>query len=152
MAFDSPHYDIIMSVQANILSLENPSLPETSVRVRDGLVYVKAEDTLPLVVIYPSGDMVGDMTFPNKDHMDYSVKVGFIVERNLVHETDIKWLLYWRKRIRNKLRTTSLTHASGVYDVQRYNGNPPFDRSGVDKLHGVSVLEVVYRNVEDRES
>jgi len=118
--------------------------------VRKRLAFLKQYDTtLPFVCIAPTVERLADSYMPNSDMIDYPVQIAIVQEGKLGLLTP-DTMLYLREKIRQKLRTPTLSGASAVYDVVEYDPSPAFDMQGFDAELEISVQQMVYRAVETR--
>ena len=146
----STYRDILEAVQSRVWALAIENLPTPSVVLRKDPVYLAEHDPLPLLVISPVIDGVGELQFNNNGFFEYEVRL------TLYHETGVSWalgawLLDMRQTLRRSLFTTSLTGASTVFDG-RWNPTPLYDvgllRSGVDVMR----MSFTYTSSEAREA
>jgi len=141
----SVFYQILDGVRDRLALI--PSVPTIVIRKRPILLQ---EDTLPLIIISPGQDSIGDEAFNNTVVYNYSVEVSIIQAGNRVYEADVATLFDLRENIRNQLFQPLLGGAVTVYDCQ-LETNPAFEVvSGQASNYDISGMVITYKSVETR--
>lgn len=141
----SVFYQILDAVRDRLATI--PSVPTIVIRKRPVLVQ---EDTLPIVMVSPGREVIGDEAFGNVVEYLYSVEVTIIQAGNRVYEADVATLFDLRENIRNQLFQPLLSGAASVYDCQ-LETNPAFEVvSGQASNYDISGMVITYKSVETR--
>lgn len=141
----SVFYQILDAVRDRLATI--PSVPTIVIRKRPVLVQ---EDTLPIVMVSPGREVIGDEAFGNVVEYLYSVEVTIIQAGNRVYEADVATLFDLRENIRNQLFQPLLSGAASVYDCQ-LETNPAFEVvSGQASNYDISGMVITYKSVEAR--
>lgn len=141
----SVFYQILDAVRDRLATI--PSVPTIVIRKRPVLVQ---EDTVPIVIVSPGREIIGDEAFGNIVEYLYSVEVTIIQAGNRVYEADVATLFDLRENIRNKLFQPLLSGAASVYDCQ-LETNPAFEVvSGQASNYDISGMVITYKSVETR--
>lgn len=141
----SVFYQILDGVRDKLALI--PSVPTIVIRKRPILLQ---EDILPLIIISPGQDSIGDEAFNNTVEYNYSVEVSIIQAGNRVYEADVATLFDLRENIRNQLFQPLLGGAVTVYDCQ-LETNPAFEVvSGQASNYDISGMVITYKSVETR--
>lgn len=141
----SVFYQILDGVRDRLALV--PSVPTIVIRKRPILLQ---EDTLPLIIISPGQDSIGDEAFNNTVEYNYSVEISIIQAGNRVYEADVATLFDLRENIRNQLFQPLLGGAVTVYDCQ-LETNPAFEVvSGQASNYDISGMVITYKSVESR--
>ena len=141
----SVFYQILDGVRDRLALV--PSVPTIVIRKRPILLQ---EDALPLIIISPGQDSIGDEAFNNTVVYNYSVEVSIIQAGNRVYEADVATLFDLRENIRNQLFQPLLGGAVTVYDCQ-LETNPAFEVvSGQASNYDISGMVITYKSVETR--
>lgn len=141
----SVFYQILDAVRDRLATI--PSVPTIVIRKRAILVQ---EDTLPLIIVSPGREVIGDEAFGNVVEYLYSVEVTIIQAGNRVYEADVATLFDLRENIRNQLFQPLLSGAASVYDCQ-LETNPAFEVvSGQASNYDISGMVITYKSVEAR--
>ena len=83
----SVFYQILDAVRDRLATI--PSVPTIVIRKRPVLVQ---EDTVPIVIVSPGREIIGDEAFGNIVEYLYSVEVTIIQAGNRVYEADVATL------------------------------------------------------------
>ena len=141
----SVFYQILDAVRDRLATI--PSVPTIVIRKRPVLVQ---EDTVPIVIVSPGREIIGDEAFGNIVEYLYSVEVTIIQAGNRVYEADVATLFDLRENIRNQLFQPLLSGAASVYDCQ-LETNPVFEVvSGQASNYDISGMVITYKSVETR--
>lgn len=141
----SVFYQILDGVRDRLSAI--PSVPTIVIRKRPILLQ---EDSLPLVIVSPGKENIGDEAFGNIVEYLYSVEVTIIQAGNRVYEADVATLFDLRENIRNQLFQPLLSGAASVYDCQ-LETNPAFEVvSGQASNYDISGMVITYKSVETR--
>ena len=141
----SVFYQILDAVRDRLATI--PSVPTIVIRKRPVLVQ---EDTVPIVIVSPGREFIGDEAFGNIVEYLYSVEVTIIQAGNRVYEADVATLFDLRENIRNQLFQPLLSGAASVYDCQ-LETNPAFEVvSGQASNYDISGMVITYKSVETR--
>lgn len=141
----SVFYQILDAVRDRLATI--PSVPTIVIRKRPVLVQ---EDTVPIVIVSPGREVIGDEAFGNIVEYLYSVDVTIIQAGNRVYEADVATLFDLRENIRNQLFQPLLSGAASVYDCQ-LETNPAFEVvSGQASNYDISGMVITYKSVETR--
>lgn len=141
----SVFYQILDAVRDRLATI--PSVPTIVIRKRPVLVQ---EDTVPIVIVSPGREIIGDEAFGNIVEYLYSVEVTIIQAGNRVYEADVATLFDLRENIRNQLFQPLLSGAASVYDCQ-LETNPAFEVvSGQASNYDISGMVITYKSVESR--
>jgi len=141
----SVFYQILDAVRDRLATI--PSVPTIVIRKRPVLVQ---EDTLPIIMVSPGREVIGDEAFGNVVEYLYSVEVTIIQAGNRVYEADVATLFDLRENIRNQLFQPLLSGAASVYDCQ-LETNPAFEVvSGQASNYDISGMVITYKSVEAR--
>lgn len=141
----SVFYQILDAVRDRLATI--PSVPTIVIRKRPVLVQ---EDTVPIVIVSPGREIIGDEAFGNIVEYLYSVDVTIIQAGNRVYEADVATLFDLRENIRNQLFQPLLSGAASVYDCQ-LETNPAFEVvSGQASNYDISGMVITYKSVETR--
>ncbi len=141
----SVFYQILDAVRDRLATI--PSVPTIVIRKRAILVQ---EDTLPLIIVSPGREVIGDEAFGNVVEYLYSVEVTIIQAGNRVYEADVATLFDLRENIGNQLFQPLLSGAASVYDCQ-LETNPAFEVvSGQASNYDISGMVITYKSVETR--
>ena len=141
----SVFYQILDGVRDRLAAIAN--VPPIVIRKRPILLQ---EDTLPLIIISPGQDSIGDEAFNNTVEYNYSVEVSVIQAGNRIYEADVATLFDLRENIRNQLFQPLLGGAVTVYDCQ-LETNPAFEVvSGQASNYDISGMVITYKSVETR--
>lgn len=141
----SVFYQILDAVRDRLATI--PSVPTIVIRKRPVLVQ---EDTVPIVIVSPGREIIGDEAFGNIVEYLYSVEVTIIQAGNRVYEADVASLFDLRENIRNQLFQPLLSGAASVYDCQ-LETNPAFEVvSGQASNYDISGMVITYKSVETR--
>jgi hypothetical protein len=141
----SVFYQILDAVRDRLATI--PSVPTIVIRKRPVLVQ---EDTVPIVIVSPGREVIGDEAFGNIVEYLYSVEVTIIQAGNRVYEADVATLFDLRENIRNQLFQPLLSGAASVYDCQ-LETNPAFEVvSGQASNYDISGMVITYKSVETR--
>jgi hypothetical protein len=141
----SVFYQILDAVRDRLATI--PSVPTIVIRKRPVLVQ---EDTVPIVIVSPGREIIGDEAFGNIVEYLYSVEVTIIQAGNRVYEADVATLFDLRENIRNQLFQPLLSGAASVYDCQ-LETNPAFEVvSGQASNYDISGMVITYKSVETR--
>jgi hypothetical protein len=141
----SVFYQILDGVRDRLAAI--PSVPTIVIRKRPILLQ---EDSLPLIIVSPGQDSIGDEAFNNTVEYNYSVEISIIQAGNRVYEADVATLFDLRENIRNRLFQPLLGGAATVYDCQ-LETNPAFEVvSGQASNYDISGMVITYKSVESR--
>ena len=141
----SVFYQILDAVRDRLATI--PSVPTIVIRKRPVLVQ---EDTVPIVIVSPGREIIGDEAFGNIVEYLYSVEVTIIQAGNRVYEAEVATLFDLRENIRNQLFQPLLSGAASVYDCQ-LETNPAFEVvSGQASNYDISGMVITYKSVETR--
>lgn len=141
----SVFYQILDAVRDRLATI--PSVPTIVIRKRAILVQ---EDTLPLIIVSPGREVIGDEAFGNVVEYLYSIEVTIIQAGNRVYEADVATLFDLRENIRNQLFQPLLSGAASVYDCQ-LETSPAFEVvSGQASNYDISGMVITYKSVEAR--
>lgn len=148
-------YGSILTSVKTLVSALSGLTTTNQVVVRKRLAFVKQADAavlqagLPFVCIAPTAERLFDSHMSNSDHVLYPVQVAVIRESALAL-ADPEPTLLLRERIRQRLRTATLTGVDAVYNQDSYDPSPAFDASGFDAALDVSVQEFAWVSLEVR--
>lgn len=141
----SVFYQILDGIRDRLALIAN--VPTIVIRKRPILLQ---EDSLPLVIVSPGREVIGDEAFGNVVCYLYSVDVTIIQAGNRVYEADVATLFDLRENIRNQLFQPLLSGAASVYDCQ-LETSPAFEVvSGQASNYDISGMVITYKSVEAR--
>ncbi len=143
----SVFWDILSSTKTRVEAVAN--VPTVKIRKKPVLVQ---EDSLPLILITPGKERIGDEGFDSLVEYIYEVQVTLIRAGNRIYESDVESFLELRQGIRQALYQPSLPGAATVLDVNMET-SPPFDIvSGDSNNYDISGIIVRYKSIEQRVS
>lgn len=143
----SVFWDILSSTKTRVETVAN--VPTVKIRKKPVLVQ---EDSLPLILITPGKERIGDEGFDSLVEYIYEVQVTLIRAGNRIYESDVQSFLELRQGIRQALYQPSLPGAATVLDVNMET-SPPFDIvSGDSNNYDISGIIVRYKSIEQRVS
>lgn len=108
------------------------------------------EDNVPLIIVSPGQEQVGEEAFNNTVEYNYSIEISIIQSGNRVYEADVATLFDLRQSIRNVLFQPLLDGAVTVYDCE-LETNPAFEVvTGQASNYDISGMVITYKSVETR--
>jgi hypothetical protein len=144
----SSQYGTILNATRAVVQGLNLLVPASVIRRK--VPYRGEEDALPLIVISPEGETIGDEDSENGVSLSYGVRVSLIAEGDFLLEGDgLDLLLSFRQQIRTALHKPTLNGASGVYDCT-IDLDPPFPLPAVKGNYDTSSVVFHFLNHEAR--
>mgnify|MGYP006282682751 CR=1 FL=1 len=141
----SVFFQIMSGVRDRVKSL--PGANNCVIRKRPILLQ---EDLLPLIIVSPGQEQVGEEAFNNTVEYNYSIEISIIQAGNRIYEADVSTLFDLRQSIRNSLFQPLLDGAVTVYDCE-LETNPAFEVvTGQASNYDISGMVITYKSVETR--